>query len=135
MIARMVLNGRPRELDVRPEQTLLEALRDTLGIFDVKEGCGEGVCGVCTVLLDGRPVSSCLVLAPAVRGRAVTTLRGLERDGYLSRTVTPSIPPRVDYALTDLGRDLLEPIRALEGFARRNQDRIATARLAFDSAG
>jgi len=64
-----------------------------------------------------------------------TTLRGLERDGYVSRTVTPSIPPRVDYALTDLGRELLEPIRALEGFARRNQDRIATARLAFDSAG
>ncbi len=83
MIARMVLNGRSRQVDVRPEHTLLETLRDTLGIFDVKEGCGEGVCGACTVLLDGRPVSSCLVLAPAVRGRAVTTLRGLERDGGL----------------------------------------------------
>ncbi len=83
MIARMVLNGRSRQVDVRPEHTLLETLRDTLGIFDVKEGCGEGVCGACTVLLDGRPVSSCLVLASAVRGRAVTTLRGLERDGGL----------------------------------------------------
>jgi carbon-monoxide dehydrogenase small subunit len=83
MIARMVLNGRSRQVDVRPEHTLLETLRDTLGIFDVKEGCGEGVCGACTVLLDGRPVSSCLVLALAVRGRAVTTLRGLERDGGL----------------------------------------------------
>jgi carbon-monoxide dehydrogenase small subunit len=83
MTARMVLNGRVREIDVRANQTLLEVLRDTLGIFDVKEGCGEGVCGVCTVLLDGRPVSSCLVLAPAVRGRAVVTLRGLERDGGL----------------------------------------------------
>jgi carbon-monoxide dehydrogenase small subunit len=83
MIARMMLNGRPREVDVRPEHTLLEVLRDTLGIFDVKEGCGEGVCGACTVLLDGRPVSSCLVLAASVRGRAVTTLRGLERDGGL----------------------------------------------------
>jgi carbon-monoxide dehydrogenase small subunit len=83
MIARMMLNGRPREVDVRPEHTLLEVLRDTLGIFDVKEGCGEGVCGACTVLLDGRPVSSCLVLAAAVRGRAVTTLRGLEGDGGL----------------------------------------------------
>jgi DNA-binding HxlR family transcriptional regulator len=62
-----------------------------------------------------------------------TTLRGLERDGYLSRTVTPSIPPRVDYALTGLGRELLEPIRALESFARRNQARIAAARAVFDA--
>jgi aerobic-type carbon monoxide dehydrogenase small subunit (CoxS/CutS family) len=83
MISRMVLNGRARDVEARPNQTLLEVLRDTLGIFDVKEGCGEGVCGACTVLLDGRPVSSCLVLAPAVRGRAVVTLRGLERDGGL----------------------------------------------------
>ena len=83
MIARMVLNGRQREVEVRPNQTLLEVLRDTLGIFDVKQGCDEGVCGACTVLLDGRPVSSCLVLAPAVRRRAVVTLRGLERDGGL----------------------------------------------------
>ena len=83
MIARMVLNGRAREVEVRASQTLLEVLRDTLGIFDVKEGCDEGVCGVCTVLLDGRPASSCLVLAAGVRGRAVVTLRGLERDGGL----------------------------------------------------
>jgi DNA-binding HxlR family transcriptional regulator len=61
-----------------------------------------------------------------------TTLRGLERDGYLTRTVTPSIPPRVDYALTELGRELLVPIRALEDFARKNQPRIAAARSAFD---
>src|SRR5205814_1678605 len=60
-----------------------ELLRDTLGIFDVKEGCDEGVCGVCTVLLDGRPVSSCLVLAAGLRGSAVMTLRGLERNGGL----------------------------------------------------
>jgi carbon-monoxide dehydrogenase small subunit len=83
MIARFVLNGRPREIDVRPEQTLLELLRDTLGVFDVKEGCDEGVCGVCTVLLEGRPASACLVLAAALRGRAVTTVRGLERNGDL----------------------------------------------------
>jgi len=58
-------------------------LRDTLGIFDVKEGCGEGVCGACTVLLDGRPVSSCLLLAGAVRDRSIVTVRGLERAGKL----------------------------------------------------
>jgi aerobic-type carbon monoxide dehydrogenase small subunit (CoxS/CutS family) len=77
------INGRPREVDVEPNRTLLDVLRDTLGIFDVKAGCDEGVCGACTVLLDGRPVSSCLVLAPTVGSRAITTVRGLEDDGEL----------------------------------------------------
>src|SRR5262245_63449580 len=83
MISRMVLNGRAREVEVCPNQTLLEVLRGTLGIFDVKEGCGEGVCGACTVLLDGRPVSSCLLLAGSVRERPIVTVRGLEREGRL----------------------------------------------------
>jgi carbon-monoxide dehydrogenase small subunit len=83
MILRFTLNGRAREVEVRPHQTLLEVLRDTLGNFDAKEGCGEGVCGACTVLLDGRPVSSCLTLAPLAEGRRLTTVRGLERDGQL----------------------------------------------------
>jgi aerobic-type carbon monoxide dehydrogenase small subunit (CoxS/CutS family) len=74
------INGRAREVDARAEQTLLGVLRDTLGIFDVKEGCGEGVCGACTVLLEGRPVSSCLVLAGSVRGRPIVTVRGLETE-------------------------------------------------------
>jgi carbon-monoxide dehydrogenase small subunit len=77
------INGRVREVDALPDQTLLGVLRDALGIFDVKEGCGEGVCGACTVLLDGRPVSSCLLLAAGVRGRPIVTVRGLERDGGL----------------------------------------------------
>ena len=62
-----------------------------------------------------------------------TTLRGLERDGYVTRTVTPSIPLRVDYALTALGQELLEPIRGLEAFARRNQGRIADSRARVDA--
>ncbi|MCL6640511.1 MAG: (2Fe-2S)-binding protein [Candidatus Rokubacteria bacterium] len=80
---RFVLNRRLREVEARADQTLLELLRDVLGVFDVKEGCDEGVCGACTVLLDGRPVSSCLLLAPAVYGRSVLTVRGLEADGAL----------------------------------------------------
>ena len=80
---RLVINGRPREVDVESQWTLLEVLRDTLGIFDAKEGCNEGVCGACTVLLDGRPVSSCLVLAASIRERAITTVRGLTPDGEL----------------------------------------------------
>jgi DNA-binding HxlR family transcriptional regulator len=60
------------------------------------------------------------------------TLRGLERDGLISRTVFPTIPPRVDYALTPLGRDLLSPVSALGAWAIRNQQKIARAREAFD---
>jgi carbon-monoxide dehydrogenase small subunit len=83
VIVSFVLNGRAREVDVLPSETFLEVLRDRLGIFDVKEGCDEGVCGACTVLFDGRPASSCLVLAPAVRGRRITTVRGLARGAGL----------------------------------------------------
>jgi len=62
------------------------------------------------------------------------TLRGLERDGLVTRTVFPTIPPRVDYALTALGRDLLHPVSALGAWAIRNQAKIARAREQFDGA-
>ena len=62
------------------------------------------------------------------------TLRGLERDGLVIRTVFPTIPPRVDYALTPLGRDLLQPVSALGEWATRNQAKIARAREKFDGA-
>jgi len=61
-----------------------------------------------------------------------TTLRGLERDGFVTRTVFPTIPPRVDYELTDLGRELLEPVNALGEWARMNTDRVRAARARFD---
>jgi DNA-binding HxlR family transcriptional regulator len=61
------------------------------------------------------------------------TLRGLERDGLLTRTVFPSIPPRVDYELTRLGRSLLEPVSALGLWARQNRSAIAEARRRFDA--
>ena len=60
------------------------------------------------------------------------TLRGLERDGFVTRTVTPIIPPRVDYELTDLGRDLLVPVSALGSWAIRNKERVEAARQAYD---
>lgn len=62
------------------------------------------------------------------------TLRGLERDGFVTRTVTPTLPPRVDYALTDLGRELLTPVRALGDWAIANRDRVESARRRFDAA-
>jgi DNA-binding HxlR family transcriptional regulator len=61
-----------------------------------------------------------------------TTLRGLERDGFVTRTVFPTIPPRVDYELTDLGRELLEPVNALGEWARINTERVKAARARFD---
>jgi DNA-binding HxlR family transcriptional regulator len=62
------------------------------------------------------------------------TLRNLERDGLISRTVTPSVPPRVDYALTSLGRSLVEPVSALGDWAVANRESIAAARERFDLA-
>jgi carbon-monoxide dehydrogenase small subunit len=72
------VNGSRRQLDVKPEETLLEELRDRMGMSDVRYGCGEGVCGTCTVLLDGDPVSACLLLVVQAAGREITTLRGLD---------------------------------------------------------
>ncbi len=63
-----------------------------------------------------------------------TTLRGLERDGFVSRTVYPTVPPRVDYALTPLGRDLLRPVGALGQWALDNAERVQRAQRAFDAA-
>jgi DNA-binding HxlR family transcriptional regulator len=62
-----------------------------------------------------------------------TTLRGLERDGFVTRTVFPTIPPRVDYELTDLGAELLEPVHALGEWARKNIERVNVARERFDA--
>ncbi|WP_439815207.1 winged helix-turn-helix transcriptional regulator [Zavarzinia sp. CC-PAN008] len=62
-----------------------------------------------------------------------TTLRGLERDGFVTRTVTPSIPPRVDYALTDLGRDVLVPLNAVAHWALEHQETVLAARAAYDA--
>ena len=62
------------------------------------------------------------------------TVRGLERDGFVTRTVTPTIPPRVDYALTDLGRSILQPARAMGQWALENRSGVEAARRAFDAA-
>ena len=71
------VNGREHELWAAPSDTLLDVLHDELGMADVRYGCGEGVCGTCTVLLDGSPVNGCLLLAVQAEGHDITTLRGL----------------------------------------------------------
>jgi aerobic carbon-monoxide dehydrogenase small subunit len=75
------VNGRDHEVLLSPSDTLLDVLHDELGLADVRYGCGEGVCGTCTVLLDGDPVSGCLTLAVQVAGHEITTLAGLSGPG------------------------------------------------------
>jgi len=77
------LNGEPVELEIKPNQTLLEVIRRDLALTGTKDGCGIGECGVCTVLLDGWPIRSCLALAVDARGRKVTTIEGLAQGSEL----------------------------------------------------
>lgn len=85
MIIRTTINGLSRSLDIRPDRTLLDLLREDLGLTGTKCGCEIGECGACTVLLDGRAVNSCLVLAAQIDGCSVTTVEGLARG----ETLTP----------------------------------------------
>jgi aerobic-type carbon monoxide dehydrogenase small subunit (CoxS/CutS family) len=77
MKVRFTVNGRAASVEADAEMRLLDALREELHLTGTKEGCGEGECGACTVLLDGRPVNSCLVLAVQVEGRDVLTIEGV----------------------------------------------------------
>ena len=71
------LNGKPIEVKAKPNATLLDVLRYKLRLTGTKKGCNRGNCGACTVLLDGKPVYSCLILVPKVRNREVLTIEGL----------------------------------------------------------
>ena len=78
------VNGEARTVEARPMDRLLDVLREGLGLTGTKEGCGEGECGACSVLLDGRVVNSCLVPAVQLEGTEVVTVEGLARDGAAS---------------------------------------------------
>src|SRR5256884_2243112 len=79
----MTVNDRVRTMTVEPRTTLLDALRDELGLTGTKKACDRGECGACTVHLDGRRVLSCMTLAAMQDGKRITTIEGLERDGNL----------------------------------------------------
>ncbi len=83
MVVTLWVNDEQRQALVSPNQTLTNLLRDDLGLTGTKHGCGVGDCGCCTVLLDGQPVNSCLVLAAQAEGRKVTTIEGLASGGKL----------------------------------------------------
>ena len=80
---RLMVNGSARAAEVQANLTLLELLRDHFGLMGTKVGCETGYCGVCTVLLEGEPVNSCLMLAVEADGGTITTIEGLEREGRL----------------------------------------------------
>ena len=77
------INGEPRQLLCEARQSLLEVLRDEVGLTGCKEGCNNGNCGACSVLLDGQPVNSCLVLGLEVEGKEITTIEGITQGGEL----------------------------------------------------
>jgi aerobic-type carbon monoxide dehydrogenase small subunit (CoxS/CutS family) len=77
------INGRDYPTTVRTHHTLLQVLRDQFQLYGAREGCGVGMCGACTVLLDGKPVSACLSLAVMAEGKKITTVEGLSQDERL----------------------------------------------------
>ena len=85
MIIEFTCNGEMRKVDVPADMRAIDLFRDVLGLTGVKVGCGRGECGACTILLDGKPVNSCLLYAPKLNGRRVQTIEGItEKDGKLS---------------------------------------------------
>ena len=78
------LNGKKVSCEAPDNRTLLDLLRQNLGVTSVKRGCEQGECGACTVLLDGVPMNSCMIIAPRVEGRSVTTVEGLEEEPVMA---------------------------------------------------
>ena len=82
-LIRLIVNGDPYEVMVKPSETLIQVLRNKLGLTGTKHACDTGKCGTCTVLLEGKPIRSCLMLAISARDREITTIEGLAKNGDL----------------------------------------------------
>ena len=98
-IAKFVVNGKPYEVIVKPHMTLVEVLRDQLGLTGTKHGCGIGLCGACTVLVEGKPILACLTLAITVREKNILTIEGLAKGDKLH----PIQKAFVDYGAVQCG--------------------------------
>jgi len=83
LIIKLTVNGREREVETTPSTRLLDLIRDDLHLTGTKEGCGKGECGACTVIMNGKLVASCLVLAPQADGAVITTIEGVGDDKCL----------------------------------------------------
>jgi carbon-monoxide dehydrogenase small subunit len=82
-IIKIRINGEARDVAVEPHWTLLEAVREELGLTGSKEGCGTGDCGACSMIVDGKLITSCLMLAPEADGSEIATIEGMTRNGEL----------------------------------------------------
>jgi carbon-monoxide dehydrogenase small subunit len=83
LLIQLKVNDEEHDVVIEPNETLVEVLRNNLELTGTKQGCGEGACGTCTVLLDGKPVRSCLTLAIEAQGKEIVTVEGLAVDGEL----------------------------------------------------
>jgi len=79
----LTINGDQYDLLIEPRKTLLAVLRETIGLTGTKEGCSTGDCGACTVIVDGKSVTSCMMLAVSANGKSIATIEGISRDGHL----------------------------------------------------
>jgi isoquinoline 1-oxidoreductase alpha subunit len=95
----ITINGKPQQLDVDPDMPLLWVVRDVLGLMGTKYGCGQALCGACTVHLDGQAVRSCVTPARRAAGRSLTTIEGLSPDGShpLQRAWVEQAVPQCGY--------------------------------------
>ncbi len=116
------LNGDPAEFLCEPQETLLDILRDTLGLTGAKEGCGSGDCGACSVMLDGRLVCSCLVLAAEAQGRTIETIEGMA-DG---EKLHPLQQKFLDHAALQCGICTPGILVAAKSLLERNPDPTET---------
>jgi carbon-monoxide dehydrogenase small subunit len=82
-VIELIVNGESFEVIVRPNDLLVDVIRDKIGLTGTKKGCGAGDCGACTVLMEGKPTLSCLTLAISCRGKQIETIEGLAQDGIL----------------------------------------------------
>jgi carbon-monoxide dehydrogenase small subunit len=116
----LTVNGERHQNEVDPQTTLVEFLRESLRLTGTKEGCGTGDCGACTVLVDGNPVNSCLMLAADADGRQVTTIEGLAEEGVLH----PLQQTFIDHGAVQCGFCTPAMILSAKALLDRNRDPV-----------
>ncbi len=117
------VNGAAHEVEARPDDSLLAVLRE-IGLTSVRETCGIGVCGACTVLVDGAPMSGCLLLAPLAQGRELTTVEGLGGDHPLQRAFVRAHAFQCGYCTPGM---ILSAKRLLEENPRPTEEEVRLA--------
>ena len=124
MRLRLQVNGEPHEVEARTDESVLDVLRRELGLLSVRETCGIGVCGACTVLVDGAPMSGCLLLAPLADGREITTAEGLGGDDPVQQAFSDAHAFQCGYCTPGM---ILTAKRLLEETPQLTEDDVRAA--------